>query len=160
LFGELEAEQIIQTLGIDNFYFITSGRTPPNPAELLSLTSMDELLQELRAHFDFVIIDAPPVLPVSDPSILAPKVDGVIMVYQVGKTARGALRRAKIQLTSAGAKILGVVLNNIKAAEMKMSPSYYYYYKEYYGSDENLVRERHKHKKEKHWWQKMFSKAA
>lgn len=160
LMGEMPPDRILQTIGIDNFFLITSGRLPMNPAELLSLKSMDNLIKELRTQFDFVIIDTPPVLPVSDPSILAPKVDGVIMVYQVGRTARGALKRAKVQLTSTGAKILGVVLNNIKAAEMKMAPSYYYY-QEYYGPDEKLVRERRrKEEGQKHWWNRLFSKVT
>lgn len=160
LVGELPPDRILQTIGIDNFHLIASGRLPMNPAEILSLKSMDALLKELRTQFDFVIIDTPPVLPVSDPSVIAPKVDGVIMVYQVGRTARGALKRAKVQITSTGAKLLGVVLNNIKASEMKMAPSYYYY-QEYYGPDEKLVRERRKREEsKKHWWQRLFTSTA
>ena len=160
LVGELPPDRILQTMGIDNFYLLTSGRLPPNPAELLSLDKMRTLLTELRQNFDFVIIDTPPVLPVSDASVLGPQVDGVILVYQVGRTARGALKRAKVQMASTGANVFGVVLNNIKAAEMKMAPTYYYY-KEYYGPDEQLVRERHRKKSQgKSWWEKIFSRTA
>ncbi|MDO8526134.1 MAG: polysaccharide biosynthesis tyrosine autokinase [Deltaproteobacteria bacterium] len=160
LVGELPPVRILKTMGIDNFYLITSGKLPQNPAELLSTDKMKTLLQDLRQNFDYTIIDTPPVLPVSDPSVIASQVDGVILVYQVGRTARGALKRAKVQLASTGANILGVVLNNIKAAEMKMAPTYYYY-KEYYGPDEELVREKHKRKHdEQPWWKKLFNRAA
>lgn len=160
LVGELSPDRILQTMGIDSFCLLTSGKLPPNPSELLSLEGMNTLLTELRQQFDFIIVDTPPVLPVSDASVLAPKVDGVILVYQVGRTARGALKRAKTQIASTGANVLGIVLNNIKAAEMKMAPTYYYY-REYYGPEEQLIRERHsRHGGPKSWWQRLFSKAA
>ncbi|MBI5299917.1 MAG: polysaccharide biosynthesis tyrosine autokinase [Deltaproteobacteria bacterium] len=159
LVGELPPDSILKTFGFDNFYLISSGKLPHNPSELLALDKMRALLQELRQHFDFVIIDTPPVLPVSDSTILAPQVDGVIMVYQVGKTARGALKRAKMQLLSTGANILGVILNNIKASEMKMAPTYYYY-KEYYGPDEKKVRERRRRKTQENWWHRIISRVV
>ncbi|MBI4223420.1 MAG: AAA family ATPase [Deltaproteobacteria bacterium] len=157
LLGEINPDRFMQTMGIDNFFLLPSGRLPINPAEVLATKSLDKLLHELRAHFDFVIVDTPPILPVADPSEIASRVDGVIIVYQVGRTARGALKRAKMQLANTGAKVLGVVLNNIKAAEMRMAPTYYYYYKEYYGPDEKLLRERIKRKREeKHWWDRFL----
>lgn len=161
LLGEVNPDRFLQTMGIDNFYLLPSGRLPINPAEVLASKGLDKLFQQMRAQFDFVIVDTPPILPVADPSEIASKVDGVILVYQVGRTARGALKRATIQLANTGAKVLGVVLNNIKASEMRMSPTYYYYYKEYYDPEEKLVKERVKQKRvQRHWWQRFFATSS
>lgn len=125
--GELDTTHLLETPGIDNLTIMTSGRKPPNPAEFLQSERMKEFLGQVRKEFDYVLLDCPPVLPVSDALILAPNVDGVILVYQSGQTARGALKRAKAMVASSGVSILGVVLNAIKAQEMKLAPSYRYY---------------------------------
>ncbi len=135
LLGELGMEQVRKTRGIENLKVITSGTIPPNPTELLNLKRMEEFISETKEKFDLVLFDSAPVLPVADTGILAPKVDGVLIVYKVGRTARGALRRAKTQLTQARANILGVVLNDIRAGELATS-GYYYYDKPYYRYEE------------------------
>ncbi|MFH0798865.1 MAG: polysaccharide biosynthesis tyrosine autokinase [Pseudomonadota bacterium] len=125
--GELDTAKLLETPGIDNLSILTAGRVPPNPAEFLQSERMKSFIKEAREVFDFVLLDCPPVLPVSDALVLSPFVDGIVLIYQTGQTARGALKRAKSMLASAGVEILGVVLNGIKAQEMKLAPSYRYY---------------------------------
>lgn len=155
--GELDTAKLLDTPGIDNLSILTDGKKPPNPAEFLHSSRMKNLLKEAREEFDYVILDCPPVLPVSDALVLAPDMDGVVFVYQSGQTARGALKRAKTLIAASGAKILGVVLNGIKASEMKLAPTYRYYggyYGDKYGygyvyGEEEPSEEK---KKSRSWW--------
>jgi Mrp family chromosome partitioning ATPase len=95
---------------------------------------MDTLIEELTQNFDVVLFDSPPILPVTDSAILATKVDGVILVYQAGRTSRYALNRARIQLENVEAKVLGVVINNLKAEFIEdVTPYQKYRYYGYYG---------------------------
>ncbi len=128
ILGDLESEKIIRIYGIDNLRVITSGKLPPNPTQILGSRRMKQFIEDVRKKFDIVLFDTAPVLPVADSIIMAPLVGGVVIVYQVGRTARGALRRAATQLEQAKAKLLGVVLNDIRASEME-SIGYYYYYR-------------------------------
>jgi capsular exopolysaccharide synthesis family protein len=132
ILGDLKMEEVLKTPGLDNLSLLTSGHLPPNPAELLGSPEMKELISELKTRYDVILFDSSPILPVTDGTILGAQVDGVVMVYQVGRAARGALRRAKVQLDNAKAHILGIVLNDIRAAEMRLAPHYYYRYR-YYG---------------------------
>jgi capsular exopolysaccharide synthesis family protein len=137
LLGGLEYEMILRTPGIENLHVITSGERSPNPTELLSFPEMDTLIQELKTNFDVVLFDSPPTLPVTDSAILGAKVDGVIIVYQAGKTSRHALLRTKIQLENVKVKILGVVINNLKARFIEdVTPYQRYRYYGYYGEKE------------------------
>jgi len=115
MIGKLGVKDIINTPGIDNLHIITSGSPPLNPSELLESTRMNEFLENVKQKYDLVLIDTTPVLPAADAAILASKVDGVILVYEIGRTARGALKRTKVQLENVNAKILGIVLNSLKA---------------------------------------------
>jgi capsular exopolysaccharide synthesis family protein len=120
-------------LNIDNSYsnlhILTSGPIPPNPAELLGSNKMKKLLSNIQKDYDYVFIDSPPVVTVTDAVVLAPVVDGVILVIQAGKTEIEAVSRAKEILESVKANILGVVLNRVKESHR----GYYYYY--YYYDD-------------------------
>ncbi|HQP91395.1 MAG TPA: polysaccharide biosynthesis tyrosine autokinase [Candidatus Omnitrophota bacterium] len=124
-------EEIIKTPGMDNLHILTSGAMTANPAELLAGMEMTNLLNSFRKEYDLVIIDTPPVLAVTDASILASKADSSILVYRVGKTARSILARSKSQLSESGTKVAGIILNNI-SPEMEMRYGYYHHYK-YYG---------------------------
>ncbi|MFW6128698.1 MAG: GumC family protein [Candidatus Aminicenantaceae bacterium] len=128
--GGFEYENILKKPGIENLNIMTCGGHTPNPAELLSFPRMKELIQELEQKYDIILMDSPPVLPVTDPSILGAKSDGVIIVYQAGRTPRLALIRSKIQLENVKAKIWGVVINNVKA-EFIQDVSPYHKYKYY-----------------------------
>jgi cellulose biosynthesis protein BcsQ len=107
---------------------------------------MAEFLRESKEEYDVVLIDCPPVLPVTDAAILGSKVDGVILVYQVGKIARGALKRAKAHLETVNAEVWGVILNDFKAEISGFAPDTAYYGK-YYGGDAEEYRRRTKMEK-------------
>ncbi|MBU1853382.1 MAG: AAA family ATPase [Candidatus Omnitrophica bacterium] len=132
LVGEIKAEEILKKHGMENLSVLTSGRIHVNPSELLGSKKMGDLIKEAKEKFDVVLLDCAPVLPVSDTLVLTSKIDGVVLIYKIGKVGRGLLRRAKIQIESAKGKPIGVVLNNIRTSEIKMFSSYSYVKKDYY----------------------------
>jgi tyrosine-protein kinase Etk/Wzc len=135
MLGDMKLDNIMETPGMENISILSSGRIPMNPSELLESRQMHTLIDELKSRFDVVIFDSPPVLPITDAVLLAAHVDGVVLVYEAGRTARSALLRTKAQLESAGAKILGVVLNHIKPeTEAAVNYPNYRRYK-YYGEE-------------------------
>jgi tyrosine-protein kinase len=107
---------------------LTSGALPPNPSELLSTHQFRQVMTELRAIADYVIVDAAPVLTVSDGAIVAAAVDGTIVIVRTGRTRREELRRAVVALTSVNATVLGLVANMVP--RRRRSAYYYYYYGE------------------------------
>ncbi len=110
-------------------YIITTGPIPPNPAELMGSQKLQSILKWMKETTDVILIDTPPVLAVSDAVILAPSLDGVVLVVRPGKTRIGALKQAIEQLQLVNARILGVVLNDV----VIRGKSYGYYYKNYRG---------------------------
>ncbi len=134
LLGKIEYDKIIKTKGIENLHIMTCGEHTPNPSELLSFSEMDTLIQDLKKNYDLVLFDSAPTLPVTDSAILGAKADGAILVYQAGKTSRSALIRSKIQLENVNVKILGIVINNLKARLVEdVTPAQRYRYYRYYG---------------------------
>lgn len=131
LMGELGLDKTLSYPGIDSLSILLAGSAPHLPSELLGTKEMDDILETLKSKYDVIVIDSPPILAVADPVILASYVDCVILVYKVGKTARNAIMRAKMQLEGVNAPLRGVVLNNI-SREVEMRSAYYYHYK-YYG---------------------------
>ncbi|WP_198957428.1 CpsD/CapB family tyrosine-protein kinase [Paenibacillus selenitireducens] len=123
--GQIEMQQAIKATEVDNLFVITSGPLPPNPSELLGSKRMNELLEQLKMNFDIIIIDTPPVLAVTDAQIISSKCDGVVLVIHSGKVKRDMAIKAKASLDHVRARILGVVLNNVKHKKEDM---YYYYY--------------------------------
>ena len=111
-------------------YVLPSGRIPPNPSELLSSGVMTKLLRDLAEQFEYVLIDSPPVLPVSDSVALATKTDSVILVVREGKRGRDIIRKTVGQLRAVRARTLGALLNCVDVGPR--GPSYYYY-RRYYG---------------------------
>ena len=124
--GQIPVEDIIQDTEIPNLKVITSGPIPPNPAELLASKKMEKFLAELKQHFDMIIIDTPPILAVTDATILSKKVDGCLLVVSSGLTSKEMATKAKQQLVNANATILGVILNNKKLSKKEYSNYYYY----------------------------------
>jgi polysaccharide biosynthesis transport protein len=134
LMGRFEMEDLLAAPGLDNLNIIESGPIPANPSELLSTSAMGTFLAAVREHYDIVLIDAPPVLPVTDSAIIGGQTDGVILVYQAGKVGRLVLKRAKVQLESARGRVWGVVLNDIQA-EITGYATYSHHYTHYYGEE-------------------------
>ncbi len=113
LMGDSEWDKLIDTQGIDNLHLLPCGNIPPNPSELLLSPEFRELIRELRGDYDFVIIDTPPALPVSDSSIIGTSVDGTLLIYQSDTTSRHLLLRAIQMLQKNEAKLLGIVINQL-----------------------------------------------
>jgi capsular exopolysaccharide synthesis family protein len=109
------------------------GPIPPNPAELISSERMKELLRELSRQFDHILIDSPPLISVTDPVILSTMVDGSILVVQSGKSTRELVRRARRELAGVGARVFGVVLNNVNVKREGYDDYDYYRYTGNYG---------------------------
>jgi capsular exopolysaccharide synthesis family protein len=124
LTGSRELEDVLRPSGIDQLDFIGSGAVPPNPTELLGSRRTAEILKRLSQDYQYVVIDASPVLPVSDPLLLAGLVDGVVIVANASATPRQQVRAACARIEYARAKVLGVVLNRVKL----FSPDYHSYY--------------------------------
>lgn len=115
---------------VKDLVILASGPTPPNPSELLGSAQMNGLLARFRKHFDYVVIDTPPVNAVTDASVLAANADAAILVIDTNKATYTAVQRAKQALDRVGAKVLGTVMNKMKAAGGR---SYYYEYGYGYG---------------------------
>lgn len=111
LIGKLPLEEAIQTTAREGLAVLTSGSTPPNPAELLKSTSMTALIAALRGRFDIVLIDAPPLLPVTDGALLAAQADGALLVVRHGKTTSDQVSLAVDRLEAVGATPVGVIFN-------------------------------------------------
>jgi len=115
---------------------LTSGPIPPNPAELIGSEQMADLLKVLSNQFTHVVVDSPPIASFTDGVLIASMVDGVILVVHAGKSSRQVIRRAKQLLGDVGAKIFGVVLNNVNLR----SQDNYYYYQSYYHNSSYTAR--------------------
>ncbi|MEK7450276.1 MAG: polysaccharide biosynthesis tyrosine autokinase [Planctomycetota bacterium] len=136
LMGGMDWDMLLKTPGIDNLHIITAGSTVVTSSELLGSRETAALWSQLRARYDYIILDCPPVLPVTDVLVIGPHVDSTILIYRAGRTAKGALLRAKNQLTNVGIPVKGVVLNYM-TPEIEVSSSYYYrYYNKYYSAAE------------------------
>jgi capsular exopolysaccharide synthesis family protein len=136
---------------VENLSFISCGAIPPNPAELIGCERMRAVLQEMIDGYEYVVIDTPPVINVTDAAILAHTAHGVILVVRGFRTERDLARRAVEVLSAAGAKMLGVVLNNIDVPRGAYYYDGYYSYKKgyrYYAyGEEGGRRKRKRHKK-------------
>ena len=123
-------ESIVEPTKVTNLFFIPAGTIPPNPAELLSSKRLDVLIEELKKHFDMVIFDSPPVISIADASVIASRVDGIILVSRAGFIPRHLPLQSRNTLQSVNGKIIGCVLNGIQSQHQ---PYYYYRYYQKYG---------------------------
>jgi capsular exopolysaccharide synthesis family protein len=134
LTGDMKIDDIMRTPGLDNLNIMPSGTISPNPSEVLNSQRMEDFISQVREEYDVVLFDSSPALAAADASILGSKLDGVILVYHVGKIARGGLKRAKVQLENVKATVMGVVLNKLQA---EISPDYTEFKYDYaYGEEE------------------------
>jgi polysaccharide biosynthesis transport protein len=111
LAGTCSLHEALNLLNDGRLAVLTSGALPVNPSEALGGAAMKQVLRQLADEYDYILIDTPPVLPVSDPLVLAPLVDGVILVIELGHTTRDRVKRATKALDRVNATILGVVPN-------------------------------------------------
>jgi capsular exopolysaccharide synthesis family protein len=107
-------QDFVTKTSLPNLDVLSSGPMPPTPAELLGSARMRELIEAATKEYDHVILDGPPTLLISDASVLAMQVDGVVLVARAEENTRGALRRARDQLESINARIVGAILNGVK----------------------------------------------
>jgi non-specific protein-tyrosine kinase len=132
---------ISQTTAVENLTVVTTGLLPPNPAELLGSQKMQSIFTSMRTASDIILVDTPPILAVTDAAVLAPTMDGVLLVVRPGKTRASALRLTLEQFKQVNANVLGVVLNDIDLRGKPYAYRYHYYrnysaYQEYYGHGE------------------------
>jgi capsular exopolysaccharide synthesis family protein len=125
---DLMLEDVILQTPVDNLYFMPSGILPVDAAGILNSRRMSELIQDVKQRFDLIFVDSPPILGVSDASVLVSEVDLTIIIVQHRKLPRNMLLRVKQAIESVGGNILGVVLNNVDVR----SDSQYQYYTSYY----------------------------
>ncbi|MFQ3661068.1 MAG: CpsD/CapB family tyrosine-protein kinase [Chloroflexaceae bacterium] len=111
LLEQSEGPLPIQETGVAGLRLLASGPLPPRPADLLGSRRMGALIERLRGEADMVLFDTPPVVAVTDAAVLAPRVDGVLLVLQAGHTRRDRAREARQMLEKVKANIIGVVLN-------------------------------------------------
>jgi len=134
LTGQQDWRAAVLPTGVGNLDALVCGPVPPNPAELLSSDRMRSLLDQAREEYQFILVDSPPLLNVSDARILARLTEGVILVVKGGATPRELAQRAQSYAQDVGANVIGAVLNNL---DVRSGDDYYYrYYRyDYYGSD-------------------------
>jgi capsular exopolysaccharide synthesis family protein len=141
LAGQAQLAEVARRVeGLDSLRIVTSGPVPPNPAELLSSEGMESLLGDLRSSADYVVIDTPPALVVSDAMIVAPRVDGVVVVVDADETTGGAASHAIDQLEQVGGNVIGSVLNRFdpsKARYYSYAGRYAYAYRYHYRHEDS-----------------------
>lgn len=128
-------EEVIQTTGVATLHFMASGKLPSSSMSILNSEAMKEMVKDLKHRYDFIFFDSPPILGVSDASVLASEMDMVIQVIQYRRYPQPMNLRAKQVIEKVGGTFLGIVLNNIN---MSQDESYYYYsgyYNDYYNSN-------------------------
>src|SRR5436190_23258252 len=126
--SDAEIDRVVQQDEKTKLYMLTSGPVPPNPAELIGSEQMAALLKMLQNRFTRIVVDSPPIASFTDGVLIASMVDGVILVIHAGKSSRQVVRRSRHLLNEIGAKIFGVVLNNVNLN----TQDNYYYYQSYY----------------------------
>ena len=126
--GQAELETAIRRSPVEGLDLLPCGPRPSNPAELLSGAKFLAVLTSLRKLYDFVIVDTPPLLAVSDPRVVAQRADGVLMVFKITKKARAQAERAREQLADMGANLLGVIVNGTGTRDEQYGYGYKYAY--------------------------------
>ena len=137
LVGRSRIEDIIQRYpGEPNLHIIPSGPIPPNPVELVISKAMKEMMAGLRQHYDFIFIDAPPLMGIQDAILLGEYADGLLLVTWGGKTPRKTIEKVKAEIEKYNVKLFGVILNNVNLRRFSYAySSYHYKYGEYRGDE-------------------------
>jgi capsular exopolysaccharide synthesis family protein len=127
LSGQRQPAEVIRSTVSEHLFVMTSGSLPPNPAELAGSQRMRDILASLQEHYEYILIDSPPVMLASDAVLLSSMVDGVVLVANAQQTPKHVVREAQMRLSHAQAKLLGVVLNRLNTRHGE----YAYYYRKY-----------------------------
>ena len=142
IFGEEELpyvkkkiESAVMEIDTTSLFLLPSGNIPPNPSELLASERMFFLISNLIKRFDLLVIDSPPILPISDALILAPYTDGVVLMIKAGLMNRNMVKKSIEQLHLAQANLIGVVLNQVDMKKDGYYKYYHRYYSKYYGDE-------------------------
>jgi capsular exopolysaccharide synthesis family protein len=138
LTASTDLSDAVQGSSVDGLFILPSGPTPPNPSELVGSQAFVDLLAHLSQTFDFVVIDSPPSMLVTDPLIIAPKVDGVVLVVRSGSTTKVVLQRVTENMLRSRSNLLGFVLNAVNTQSVDYYyANGYYYDKGYYGDNKD-----------------------
>jgi capsular exopolysaccharide synthesis family protein len=127
LAGGVALEESIQSTAVNGLSLLPRGVTPPNPSELLGSRKMKEILDDLRQKFEFIVIDSPPVIALSDAAVLSVVSDGVLLIFDGQKTSTAYAQKAVERLETVRARLLGVILNGVN-----LDDPHYSYYQAYY----------------------------
>jgi capsular exopolysaccharide synthesis family protein len=137
--SEAEMLSLVEQNEENGLYVLTAGPIPPNPAELIGSEQMYRLLAALKPNFTHIIIDSPPIASFTDGVLISSMVDGVLLVVHGGKASRGIVRRSRQVLQEVGAKIFGVVLNNVNLSRQDYYYKYYYQNRYYHGTEDDAA---------------------
>jgi capsular exopolysaccharide synthesis family protein len=146
LAGQVPVADVVQQWGRGGLWVLPSGSVPPNPSELLGSQNMADLLESLRGDFDTVILDAPPLLPVTDAAVVAARCDGAVLVARCGRTSRAQIAGAMDALRAVDARVLGCLLNMLPPARQEAyGYDYGYGYGYGYGHRTRSARDAQRH---------------
>jgi capsular exopolysaccharide synthesis family protein len=134
LVGQEQLDKVIKSTAVANLAVLNCGAAAPNPAELIGSQKMRDALQQLKTHYDFILIDSPPVMPVSDAVVLSNLVDGVVFVVRGQDTPKNWVKSALSELRGERSKLLGVVLNRVDLRSADYEDYYQPYDGDYYSS--------------------------
>jgi succinoglycan biosynthesis transport protein ExoP len=126
ILGDAAMDDVIKSTDIPNLFVLPCGPRPPNPVELLLTARFKEVLTQLEAKFDYILLDSPPVLAVTDAVVLSRISSGVMLIAQAGKTTRDEIQVAARQFRDVDARILGLIMNDMDMTKKRYG--YYYYY--------------------------------
>ena len=147
-----DIKNMLQQVEQENLTVLASGPVPPNPSEILTSQKMASLLEKMKAEYDYVLLDTPPILPVTDAAALSHQADGVLLVVASNGIGPSEAKLAKTRLELAGANIIGCVLNKVEVAHHRYGGygyggygygNYGYYY--YYGHEDGQGQKEHHH---------------
>ena len=145
LSGEIGEDSVLVNPDIKNLTVMLAGKVPKNPSELLSSKKMKQLISSLKARFDYIFIDTPPVMPLADACILGSIVDGAIIIIQAGKTQRDMVMHVEHRLHQARTNIVGYIMTNVEYH----LPHYLYKYVHQYGTYESYGQKNGQKKQER-----------